>query len=117
MALRPLEFTSNADDGTILTTTSTLASAWIDVSGYKSFSIFVSGLKVSDATDKVTLEFANGAVGPTNGSANGTSAIVGDANGVGVASFSNQPWHWLRVTKTAAAVTPGAATVQLFGQR
>jgi hypothetical protein len=120
MAQRTTEFANNWDDTSILATTATLTGAWIDVSQYKAWSLFISGLKVADSTDNVTLEFANGSVGPTKGSANGTVSLVADANGNAVYSptpTAPQPWHWLRATKTAAATSPGAANVQLFGQR
>jgi hypothetical protein len=96
---------SRGVEWTILTTTNTGNSGWVDISGTLNWTVFLKGLESGSA---VKIEGANGAAAPTNGSVL-VAAQAPDANGVAAYVCSAAPYHWIRVTKTQGT-TPTATT-------
>jgi poly(3-hydroxybutyrate) depolymerase len=97
----------NAVEFTPLSTTTTLASAWIDISGLKSSTVFVKGLETGGT---VKVEVAHGAAAPAAGAILAT--LAPDANNC--AQQSVGPFHWLRLTKTQGG-TPTASVCSVYG--
>jgi hypothetical protein len=97
----------NAMEFSPLSTTTTLASAWIDISGLKSSTIFVKGLETGGT---VKVEVGHGAAAPANGAILAT--LAPDANNC--AQLAVGPFHWLRLTKTQGG-TPTASVVSVYG--
>jgi hypothetical protein len=109
-----LQFLTTSDEFQILATTVTADSGWVDVSQYKLWSVFVSGLETGAA---VTVELMNKTTAPLAGDKGASISLPAvDANGNSYFETSAKPYHWLRLKKVQGG-SPTASVGVLFGAR
>jgi hypothetical protein len=114
MADQRLQYQNNSDELQILSTTLTGDSGWIDLSQYRAWSVFVSGLETGAA---VTVELMNKLTAPLLGDKGASTSLPAvDANGNTYFETSAKPYHWLRLKKVQGAA-PTASIGVLLGAR
>ncbi|SRR5258708_103133 len=113
MADQRTQFVSNADEIQILTTTNTGDSGWVDISQYRAWSVFVSGLETGAV---VTVELMNKLTAPLAGDKGTSSTLTVDANANASFESNAKPYHWLRLKKVQGG-TPTASIAIMFGAR
>jgi len=99
----------NAVEFTLAGITNTGNSPWVDISGLKDITLFLTAIETGGT---VAVEVANGAASPA-----GHGAILAtlspDANHNASLVVANA-WHWLRIVKTASA-SPTATVTNIYG--
>jgi len=100
----------NAQEISVLSRTATGTDGWFDISGFRSSTLFFSGLETGST---IKIEVANKPSTPPANGAILTSSLGPDANNCAQFAISGA-FHWLRATKTQGT-TPTASVGALHG--